>query len=80
MVSNCVINGQPVGFEEPMVVGNDISTETLRKQVGPHVKLEREFAWVEFRFPGTKMDALGLIKESHLAISEFASKLKAALP
>lgn len=78
--TNSFVDGRPIGFGAPLIIDNTIPTETLRQQLPVHIKVEREFSWVEFRFPGTPVDALSLIKEAHLAISQFANELKDALP
>ena len=39
------------------------------------IAVSRRFDWVEFRFPGTAIDTLGLIEKSHHFIGKFVAQL-----
>lgn len=77
--TNSYIGGAPVGFNQPLVINNSIPISEMQKQLPSHMKVAREFDWVEFRFPGTPIDALALISKAYTEICSFVEKLKAEL-
>ena len=75
-MNGCFINGVPVGVNQPLVLDNKSSVAEMRSGLPHFVRVSREFEWVEFRFPGTPVDALHLIKKSHQQIASFVEQIR----
>lgn len=77
---NATVNGIKLGADKPLVIDGGRSTQEIRDLLPSGIAVKREFDWVEFRFPGTALDALQLIQIAHTEVLKFSTELKGTLP